>query len=358
MTAMSRSMLAVLALAVTLPGSAAETPDRALDALRAELESEFRGATGLGFRNFDCDDRSLPGASELRCEAVDDEGDRFFYRLWSGDGERPATSVVWQPVTQLDTDGLTWLRAPTDRYIDAFARRDWQALQSTLTTPFGNEFDAERLAKLLAPLRDAAGEVARYEPLLYNSPSEGRHALEYRIGAAEGELLGRFRLAADEAGNARVEAFLMIPEPGSPLAIESRRGQAASALGALLGRPVTEVRLRFEQLARAGDAAEGEVVLEDGSRVAVRAAQVGPTTDFDGNDYRFQVLEAEWLIRSHLVSAGRPPGAVDCPRRVVPDGDALTCSVSAGDGGTERFRLLRRGGDHRLVEVGEDASGR
>lgn len=351
-------MLAALLLAAILPGSAAEAADGAIDALRAELETEFRRATGLGFLSFGCDERSVPGADELRCEAVDEEGDRFFYRLWSGDGERPATSVVWQPVAQLDTEGLTWLRAPTDRYLEAFARHDWPALRSTLTAAFGNEFNAERLAELLRPLRDAAGEIGSYEPVLYNAPSQGRHALEYRIAAVEGELLGRFRIAADEAGNARVEAFLMIPEPGSPLAIRSRRGQAASVLGALLGQPVAEVRVPLARLGRAGDSAEGEVVLEDGSMVAVRAAQVAPTTDFDGNDYRFQVLEAEWLIRSHLVAAGRSPSAVECPRRVVPDGDALDCAASIDNGTSKRFRLLRRGGDHRLVEVDDDASAR
>ncbi|MEE4329403.1 MAG: hypothetical protein V2J10_00945, partial [Wenzhouxiangella sp.] len=100
--------------------SAAQPDSDLISLVRAELESGFRQQTGLGFRSFSCDFEAasrLP--PEFECEAVDDEDDRFFYRIWEGNDRLDGGIEVWQPVGQLYPEGLAWLRGPIDAFLGA-----------------------------------------------------------------------------------------------------------------------------------------------------------------------------------------------------------------------------------------------
>lgn len=340
---------AVLVVAAGLQAVASGSESGAVSALRSELEAEFLEATGLRFVAFDCGGDPVSSALELSCEAVDEEGDRFLYRIQSANSDRPASVAAWQPVEQLDVDGLTWLRAPSDAFIDAFARGDWPEIVGTLDAALTQRLSVTGVERMLAPLREHAGKVVRFEPLLYNSPAADAHALEYRIEAEHGSLIGRFRMRADESGKSRISAFLILPQPGSPLAVQLLSDTVREGLRPLVGQPVLRVLAPLADLRQAGDAVEGDLVLADESRIAVRAEQVSTTSDFSDDDYRFRILEASWLVRAHLEAAERPVDDVRCPTRVVPDGSELRCTVVRADGSTYPVRVLRRGGEHRLL---------
>jgi hypothetical protein len=85
--------------------------------------------------------------------------------------------------------------------------------------------------------------------------------------------------------------------------------------------------------------------------VKARIEQHGSTWDMDSNDYRFQLLDARTLIGLHLASVGRSATSIDCPGDVAPDGGSLDCVVTDASGSTSTVRLMRRGGDHRLVNA-------
>lgn len=62
------------------------------------------------------------------------------------------------------------------------------------------------------------------------------------------------------------------------------------------------------------------------------------------------------MLERHEARSGRPASVVQCPQRVAGDGQSVVCSVTRGDRGRARYRITRRGGSHRMVELpAEDA---
>jgi hypothetical protein len=127
--------------------------------------------------------------------------------------------------------------------------------------------------------------------------------------------------------------------------------QAMLELAPLLGAPVSGLRVDPQLLLQAGDAALGEVLLQDGPPVAVLVSRTGTAFDFAQNDFRFSILDVPWMVARHEVQAGRPDSEVRCPGRVAPDGGALDCVVSRRDGKRVVYRVQRQGGEHRMTEV-------
>ena len=102
--------------------------------LRESLEGQFRDATGLGFTSFECDIEIADSPpQELTCQAVDEEGDQFFYRLVSQAGDQPVKVTTSQPVSQLNPAALEVLVAPCVEFLDAFGRSDWPTAHASLS---------------------------------------------------------------------------------------------------------------------------------------------------------------------------------------------------------------------------------
>ena len=322
--------------------------DERIASLGVELESAFRAQTGLGFRSFDCDitpDGSVP--FELECYAEDDEGDNFVYRLWfSQTGEAGAVSM-WQPVQQLESNGLAWLLEPIDRFLTAFDEADWAALRDSYLPELANALPPDNVS-VLSELRQMIGPVRGYRHLLYSNNAPGVHTLEVAIDGEQGQLVGRFRVQENGAGEARLSAYMISPLPGSKPFESMLIHVARQTLEPLLGRSISTIDLPLSELRRTGNAVEGELQLADETRIAVRAQQKSPAHDFDNSDYTFQVLEAEWIIADYLVKIGKADAQVSCPSRTVSDGGALVCRANLSDGTVTDYEIRRRGGEHRL----------
>jgi hypothetical protein len=327
-------------------------PGSKVQEIREPLEQQFRDATGLGFDQFECDPLPTPAERwELTCEAVDEEGDRFTYRIVSdGSGEAPSVSMS-QPVTQLDAAGLERIAKPCEAFIDAFDERDWQRVHAQLEADFQASFPVERIEAILSPLRNEFGHIGSTRAVLYSSPQPGVHQLEFSSVTDHGVAVGRFRLAFIDDENARIVGFLLTAQPGSALQARLLAQQGAAAIRPFLDQPVDSLQGPFADLRRIGDAAELTAALKSGATIAVRVEQTGTAHDLDANDYVFQVLDAPTLIRHHLTSSGFSPQEVDCPVPAVPDGGEVGCTATLSDGSTRRFTLARRGGEHRLREI-------
>jgi hypothetical protein len=341
------SICLVVGLAMLpLSAAAAENP---IDALRTQLEAGFREQTGLGFRAFECDTTPDHGPPlELSCDMVDEESDRFLYRIWYGRNDEQGQMSLWQPVDQLDADGLAWLRSPVDQFVAAFSKQQWDALQQTYLPALAQVLTPS-VGAVLSSLREGAGSITDYELLLYNSVAPGVHTLEAGLAGSEDRLVARFKLQSDEDGQARLSAFSVLPAPGTRLAAKVLADVAMQTLGSATGDKVVGLNFPLQELRRTGDVAEGEAILDDGTSIAIRGEQKSPSWDFDNNDYAFQVLEASWIIDDYLEGTGVTGASVSCPARTVPDGGRLTCIASGSDGSETSYELMRRGGEHRLL---------
>lgn len=342
-------VVAVLLGALGIEVSAAKSDSNLTAMIRADLESEFRQQFDLGFQSFRCDfgdADSLP--PEFECEAVDDDGDRYAYRVWQGNDKLPGGIKIWQPITQLYPQAVSWLRAPIDEFLSALEDKDPTRRAMTLHPELVSSIQSSETWNELTRLLDAIGPIAQAEPALYSSVDTDVHVVEYRIVGEQAELVGRFRLQGPMDNPPQVTAFLILPIPGSRLHASQLAETASRTLSPLLGQAITEVRMALESLSRSGDVVEGDVVLTDGATIAVRAEQSAPATDFDRDDYRFQILEASWLVSNHLASTSDIDAKVTCPDRTVPDGGSLVCTAEYKDG-SQRFELRRRGGEHRLM---------
>jgi len=330
------------------PASAADTSD-ATQGFRGELESQFRAATGLGFSAFDCAfPQGWPNSREILCDATDEEGDTFLYRLLRVEGQGAPRIIMKQPVGQLNPEGLATLRKPTDAFLAAFIDRDWPAVLASVSPSFESQLGLEDLQALLAPMRDRLDSVGKPQASHYASPSEGLHQLEYSLESSPGEAVGRFRLRFDAQGDPQIVSFLITAKPGSPLYIDLLQDTGKAVLNQFFDQPILRIDGPLHQLLYLGDHVEITLVLADDSRAKARIEQHASAYDLDTDDFRFQVLDASTLIRLHLASQGQTASSIDCPQTVVPDGGTLDCRVTVEDGLTSTARLMRQGGDHRL----------
>ncbi len=319
--------------------------------LRESLEGQFRDATGLGFTSFECDIEIADSPpQELTCQAVDEEGDQFFYRLVSQAGDQPVKVTTSQPVSQLNPAALEVLVAPCVEFLDAFGRSDWPTAHASLSPELQEVFALDQLRASLGPIREVLGEVNEVRPTLYSTPSAGVHLLEYDLASQGGDAVARFRLQFGEDEKSRILAFLVTARPGSALQATMLTDSGRQTLTPLLGQSVRAIDAPLSGLQLTGDAVEGTASLDDGSVVAIRVEQNDTAHDLDGSDYSFEVIDASWLIHRYLVSAGETLRSIDCPTPTTPDGGQLECAVTMSDGSQRSVTLSRRGGEHRLVQ--------
>jgi hypothetical protein len=344
------ALLAFLCLGcVTDTLAQTETTERTAR-LRQSLEAQFRASTGLGFARFQC--AFPPGekpAGELTCQAVDEEGDRFSYRIiFHGEDQAP-TVTTSQPVDQLGAEGRELIERPCKAFLNAFERAAWPEAYANFSEGFRSEVTLEALESMLIPIRQMLGRVTSFEATSYTSPSPGQHILEYDLDTEGGAAVARFRLqfAGDQP---RIFAFLVTAQPGSALQARLLTASGRETLQPLFGQPVEQIDAPLASLEQIGDAVEGVAVLADGTNIEIRVEQRNTAHDLDGNDYRFQVLDVAWLIRRYLESTGTPPEAVECPSRTAPDGGSVECAATLQDGTRKTIRIARRGGDHRLLQ--------
>ncbi len=329
-----------------------ESLEMATREIRGHLENQFKEVTGLGFREFHCDyPDTWPTSREFTCFATDDESDHFIYRIILGEGQEGPLISMMQPASQLNTSGLATISRPVEAFLIAFVAEDWDGALASLSPELRDKLGLEGLRDILAPLRARLGNVSNPEVRFYASPQEGLHQLEYTLDSAQGGVVGRFRLRIDSENNPQVIAFLVTSEPGGPLQAILLEETGKAALGQFFDQPIRRIDGPLDSLRYIGDNVNLDVTLQDGSTVKARIEQHGSSFDVDGNDYRFNVLDARTLIGLYLASSDRPVKVIDCPGSVAPDGGHVDCMVTFTDDSRKEFRLLRRGGEHRLVEA-------
>jgi hypothetical protein len=322
------------------------------EGIRGELETQFRASTGLGFRDFDCTyPQGWPDSREILCSATDDEDDRFFYRLLREEGEDEPRVTMKQPVDQLNPEGLAILRQPTDGFLSAFIKKDWDAVMASVSPSFESQLGLEGIRNILAPIHTQMGSAGNPQATYYATPSEGLHQLDYSLTTEPGEALARFRLRLDSGGNPQIVSFLVTAEPGTALHGELLEHTGKAVLGQFFDLPIQRIDGPLEQMVYLGDQEEISLVLADDSRIRARIEQHGSASDMDSNDYRFQILDARTLIGLHLASVGQSVTSIDCPQEVAPDGGSIDCAVTTEGGSVSAIRLMRRGGDHRLMDL-------
>jgi len=343
----------LLCLVLITAAEAADALDTAnlTHRIQQTLEDQFRSSTGLGFASFDCD---LPedGAQprELTCQAVDEEGDQFFYRIMAPEDDQEPVVTTFQPVSQLNPSGLELIERPCVAFLNAFDAGDWAEAHNELSTELQTRLTTAELGAFLGPVRQVVGELQSTIAELYTTPSADLHGVEYALKSDGGEAVARFRLRIVEGEQARIVAFLVSAKPGSQLQAELLSQSGIEVLSPLFGQSVTKIEAPLEQLELIGDSVEGLAWLDNGEDYAIRVEQHHSAYDLDGNDYRFQVLDVPWLVRRYLLASGEAPREVNCPSRLVPDGNRIDCVASLEDGSERPVSLVRAGGDYRLVK--------
>jgi len=80
----------------------------------------------------------------------------------------------------------------------------------------------------------------------------------------------------------------------------------------------------------------------------VRVAQTGWKDDFDPVDYRFSILDVEWLVRRALEKQFPGLERVECDAAVVPDGGETACTAIGENDARLDLVVSRSGGEHRM----------
>jgi len=345
--------LTALCLIFSTAVAAAEqpSPEELTATLRQSLEEQFESSTGLHFSSFQCNmEGDFRPRMELTCDATDEEGDYFTYRLVVKDQDQPPVVKVFQPIDQLNPAGREMLERPCLAFLGAFERADWLEAYNGLSPELQGVISPAEFEASLEPIKQALGDLQDIEAKSYSSPSPGLHVLEYALTTEGGDGVARFRLQLTNDEQAQIIAFLVTARPGSALQAKLLSESGRQTLTPLLGQPVKQIKAPLSSLELLGDAVEGIAVMADGKEVPIRVEQHGTAYDLDGNDYRFQVLDVSWLIRQYLVSTGVEAAEIDCPAPTAPDGGEIECAATMEDGSRRQITIARRGGDHRLVQ--------
>jgi hypothetical protein len=317
---------------------------------RELLEASLRERAGIGFESFSCDVSAPLGPGDrFHCSAVDEEGDQLRYTI-EVDDEGTATVVGGeQRASTLQPEHLQSLEAPCRAFMEAYDRRDWPGLFDRLHPGLQEVVGgAAGVGDLLVSIREFFGEVRSARPEWFAVRQVGGQELEYRLRCENGDAEARFRIGADDDGELRLLAFTVTALPGSAEQAELLRRMAPERLSPIIGAEVERVDAPFERLVRRGDVVEGTAWLVDGRELVVRIEQHGLRDDFELNDYRFAVLELQFLIERALRPQLSDLASVSCEQRVVPDGGQAGCVATLSSGEKSEFIVRRQGGDHRL----------
>lgn len=351
-----RSTILIIAVLTWGPGVGADTPPDAnaqlTAAIRGMIEPNLKTSAGVGFRTFECDALlPLQQDSRIDCDALDDEGDILRYVIAVDDEGMAEVVLASQPASQLDPSLREMLDAPSRTFLADSEAKRWTELYAGLHPVLQDQMTADDLRTQLEPAWNLLGSSRKADLTTHAVHSSGRHELVYALDCANGAGTARFGVAEDEAGVTRVTAFTLSAEPGTPLQATMLEAAGRDMLSGLVGAPISRLDAPLERLVRPGDAVEGLAILADGGDIPVRAVQSGRKDDFDPIDYRFQVLDSEWLLERMYAQKEESAVAVACPSRVVPDGGDQTCTVELMSGESLAVTIARRGGDHRVTSI-------
>ncbi len=316
------------------------------------IEPNLKTSAGVGFRTFECDvPPRLERDIRFDCEALDDEGDVLRYVI-AVDAEGMAEVVLAsQPASQLEPDLRELLDAPCRGFLVESESNRWAELYAELHPALREQITADDLRTQLEPAWKLLGQRRGIDLTTHAVHASGRHELVYSLECANGPGTARFGVAEDDAGVTRVTAFTLSAEPGTPLQATMLEAAGRDMLSGLVGAPIVRLDAPLEALVHPGDAVEGTAVLADDRDLPVRAVQTGRKDDFDPIDYRFQVLDAAWLLERMYTQQSKDVVSVVCPSRVVPDGGTQVCTVDLMSGERFAVTIARRGGDHRVTSI-------
>ena len=349
----------LLALATLAGVSAVEsqpadaTPEDVKQALeqgvRGILEPALRSRAGVGFRSFECEvPPDFGPGRRFHCEAIDEEGDWLGYAIRVEEDGTATVVLASERATALDSESRATLEAPCRKFLQRYEAREWDALVADLHPALREKETLESARADLREVRELFGDVTSTELELHAVHESGRQELVYALRCERGILSARFGVEPDDAGVWRVIAFLVSAPPGSREQAVLLERAGRRTLSETVGAPVKRLEAPLERLVRPGDAVEGEIQLEDGRRMPVRIAQTGWKDDFDPIDYRFSILDVEWLVRRALAKQLPDLVTVECAAPMVPDGGETDCMATGRQG--ERLDLVvsRSGGEHRM----------
>lgn len=339
-----------------LPTARADIPPDAAAqltaAIREMIEPNLKASAGVGFRTFECDaPLPLQPDSRIDCEAIDDEGDVLRYVIAVNDEGIGEVELASQPASQLQDDLRVVLEAPCRSFLADSEAGRWAELYAALHPVLRAQITTDDLRTQLGPAWALLGTLRSADLTTHAVHSSGRHELVYSLDCSNGPGTARFGVAEDDGGATRVSAFTLSAAPGSALQATMLEAAGRDMLSGLVGRPIDRLDAPLERLVRPGDAVEGTAGMADGGDIPFRAVQSGRKDDFDPIDYRFQVLDAPWLIERMFAQQSKEATSVECPSRVVPDGGDQTCTVDLVSGERLAVTIARRGGDHRVTAI-------
>jgi hypothetical protein len=327
-----------------------ETRARVSASVRRLIEPDYRQRTGLAFKSFDCPVGRPPGPGGgfLDCDAVDDEGDSLRYTLEVDEKGEAQVVLVSQPAAGMAAREKAALEPPCRAFLKSYAASDWNATQAALHPDLRQAVSREQAETLLAPMRRSLGAVRSATLRTFARRVPDALELEYALACEHGPGVARFRVDVAEK-EARVAAFLVAPEPGSPLHAAMLQPALGDMVSGLVGKPVERLAAPLDRLSRVGDAVAATAYHPGGEETPIRIVQTGRPDDFKVLDYTAEVLDAPLLVRRYLAGRSQAVQSVVCPSRVVEDGGALTCRVVLDGSRGLAVTLARRGGEHRVT---------
>ena len=334
--------LVLIVLASPVPGGADTTS--AEGRLMDRLSTIHEQNTGASLERLDCDvpeDRMRP--FEFECLARDADGDRFTYVLEVDEGGDVGMRV-FQPYAQDPGPDFEAFDRAGRAFAEAFAAADWQGMERL----FAPELKAAARPEAMARLRREAGEIRSIEGLRTATPSPEYVRMDYRLETSSGPVLAMVKFIHRNPADPEIWGYLVTPKPGSSLHDRQLRAASLRALSELLGAEVTRIEAPLEKLARKGDWIEGVAVLADGPSIPVAIGQKGTAYDLDPVDYTYSSLDTPRLLREHYASTGEEIIRVDCPSRITPHRERMTCVVVLQGEESREVIVSRQGTEHRL----------
>jgi hypothetical protein len=319
-------------------------------AVRQALETELRKATGSGYSSFGCEiGEDIAPGGRFECHAVTEDGGSEIEYLIGIDEDGGAKVILTsEPADQLSAEDRKILEPPCLKFIEDYNAGSWEALYAPFHEALKEAVSFEDARQMLAPVRSDLGPIRKATLTTHGIHESGRHELAYDLECERGHGAARFGVLAGDDG-ASLVAFVITAAAGSAAQARMLERTGRDLLGGLIGAPVVRIEAPLEQLREVGDAVEGTAWTEDGRDFPIRAEQHGRRDDFDSMDYRFQVLDAPWLLRRMLEGRSQQVESVECPERAPEDGKVMSCLAITGNGKLV-LTVQRTGGNYRLVE--------
>lgn len=328
----------------------AEEPDLAAE-VRAVLEPALRESSGVGFVEFGCDaEPPLTAGRRFRCDGVDTEGDRLTYVLEVDEEGQTTVVRASEPATALPAADLEALEAPCRAFLAAYQERRWSTLYGDLHPALQEAVGGTvQMVGMLEPIRSFLGGVISAEPSRHTVTLGHGQELGYDLVCANGRGEARFQLTPGDDGGWKLLAFLVTVPAGSHEQAVLVEREGRSKLSPVIGAEITGIEAPLRDLRVQGDEVEGVARLADGRAIRVGVEQHGSRDDFDPDDYRFFVLDVEFLVGRSFEARGTATESVVCGAASLEDGGRTTCTVVFAGGAAQSVVVRREGGTHRMA---------